>query len=84
MKAPLRNNTAVSVDLRFISRHTNLGSNKYQYPVREWYASLLNYNDTMRMNMKVVSLSVAYTYDFDKKESRKGKSTLKKKLKKSK
>jgi hypothetical protein len=33
------------------------------------------------MNLKVVSLSVAYTYDFDKVESRKGKSTLKKKLK---
>jgi len=82
MKAPLKNNTAISVDLRFISGHTNLGNNKYEYPVREWYSSLLNYNDTMRMNMKVISLSVAYTYDFDKVESRKGKSTLKKKLKK--
>ncbi|MEX2230761.1 MAG: hypothetical protein WD824_01270, partial [Cyclobacteriaceae bacterium] len=62
--------------------HTNLGNNKYQYPPREWYSSLLNYNDTMRVNLKVISLSVAYTYDFDKVESRKGKSTLKKKLKK--
>lgn len=82
MKAPLKNNTAISTELRFVSGHTNLGHNKYEYPTREWYASLLNYIDTLRMNMKVVSLSVAYTYDFDKKEARKGKSTLKKKLKK--
>ena len=82
MKAPLKNNTAISAELRFISGHTNLGQNKYEYPVREWYSSLLNYNDTMRMNLKTISLSVAYTYDFDKKEARKGKSTLKKKLKK--
>jgi len=82
MKAPLKNNTAISAELRFISGHTNLGANKYLYPVREWYSSLLNYNDTLRMNLKTISLSVAYTYDFDKIESRKGKSTLKKKLKK--
>ena len=83
VKAPLRNKTAISAELRFTSGHTNLGVNKYEYPVREWYASLLNYNDTMRMNMKTISLSVAYTYDFDKVEARKGKSTLKKRLKRS-
>jgi len=82
MKAPLKNNTAITTELRFVSGHTNLGSNKYDYPTREWYAALLNYVDTLRMNMKVISLSVAYTYDFDKQESRKGKSTLKKKIKK--
>src|SRR5688572_15804603 len=80
MKAPLRNNTSITTEVRFISGHTNLGNNKYENPPREWYASLLNYNDTLRMNLKVFSLSVAYTYDFDKVESRKGKSTLKKKL----
>ena len=82
LKAPLKNNTAISTELRFVSGHTNLGNNKYEYPTREWYSSLLNYNDTLRMNLKVISLSVAYTYDFDKKEARKGKSTLPKKLKK--
>lgn len=82
IKAPLKNNTAISVELRFISGHTNLGSNKYDYPTREWYASLLNYNDTLRMNLKTISLSVAYTYDFDKIEARKGKSTVKKRMKK--
>jgi len=82
MKAPLKNKTAISGELRFVSGHTNLGNNKYEYPTREWYASLLNYNDTMRMNLKTISLSVAYTYNFDKVEARKGKSTLKKKLKK--
>jgi hypothetical protein len=81
MKAPLKNNTAISAELRFVSGHTNLGNNNYEYPTREWYASMLNYHDTLRMNMKVISLSVAYTYDFDKQESRKGKSTLKKKMK---
>lgn len=82
MKAPLKNNTAISTELRFISGHTNLGQNKYEYHTREWYAALLNYVDTLKMNLKVISLSVAYTYDFDKQESRKGKSTLKKRLKK--
>lgn len=81
MKAPLKNNTALSAELRFVSGHTNLGQNKYAYPPREWYASLLNYNDTMRMNLKCISLSVAYTYDFDRIESRKGKSTIKKRMK---
>ena len=81
MKAPLKNNTAITTELRFTSGHTNLGNNKYEYPTREWYSSLLNYVDTLRLNLKVISLSVAYTYDFDKQESRKGKSTLKKKLK---
>jgi hypothetical protein len=80
-KAPLKNKTYIITELRFVSGHTDLGANKYQYPTREWYSSLLNYVDTLRMNLKVVSLSVAYTYDFDKVESRKGKSTLKKKLK---
>jgi len=84
IKAPLRNNTAISCELRFVSGHTDLGNNKYEYPPREWYSSLLNYNDTMRMNLKVLSLSVAYTYDFDKIESRKGRSTLKKKMKREK
>jgi hypothetical protein len=83
-KAPLKNNTAISTELRFVSGHTNLGNNKYDYHPREWYASLLNYNDTLRMNLKVVSISVAYTYDFDKVENRKGKSTLNKKLKRNK
>lgn len=82
MKAPLRNNTAISAELRFISGHTNLGNNEYEYHPREWYSMILNHNDTMRMNLKVISLSVAYTYDFDKVESRKGKSTIKKRMKK--
>jgi hypothetical protein len=84
MKAPLKNNTSITTELRFISGHTNLGANKYDFPPREWYGSLLNYIDTLRVNLKVVSLSVAYTFDFDKVEARKGKSTLKKKLKKGK
>jgi hypothetical protein len=82
-KAPLKKNTSITTELRFISGHTNLGNNHYEYPVREWYASLLNYNDTLKMNLKVISLSVAYTYDFDRIESRKGKSTLKKNGKRS-
>src|SRR5690606_38932895 len=82
IKAPLRNNSFISAELRFVSGHTNLGTNHYDYHPRLWYASLLGYNDTLKMNLKVVSLTVAYTYDFDRIESRKGKSTLKKKLKK--
>lgn len=81
-KAPLKNKTFLTTELRFVSGHTDLGSNVYEYPPREWYSSLLNYVDTLKMNLKVISLTVAYTYDFDKVESRKGKSTLKKRLKK--
>jgi hypothetical protein len=81
-KAPLKNKSFLSTELRFVSGHTDLGLNHYQYPPREWYSSILNYVDTLKMNLKVVSLSVAYTFDFDKVESRKGKSTLKKQLKK--
>ena len=83
LKAPLKNNNFITTELRFVSGHTNFGQNKYQYPPREWYSAILNFNDTLRMNMKLISLSVAYTFDFDKVESLKGRSTLKKKLKKS-
>src|SRR5690606_34050466 len=45
IKAPLRNNSFISAELRFVSGHTNLGTNHYDYHPRLWYASLLGYND---------------------------------------
>lgn len=76
MKAPLKNNQRIAVDARFISGHTILST-------KPGYMNILGFDDTMKTNMKSVNLSVTYFYDFDVIEGRKGKSTLKKKLKKS-
>ena len=80
MKAPLGRNQSISTELRFISGHTHLGKTPYEYPVHEWYG-VLNYVDTLKMNLKVVTISVAYTFDLDVLEARKGKSTLDRKVK---
>lgn len=80
VKAPLRNNRFITTELRFSSGHTFLGKENSAFMERFlWGPGSMQ--DTMKTNMKTVSLSVAYTIDVDIKESRKGKSTIKKKLK---
>ncbi len=79
IKAPLRNNRFITTELRFSSGHTFLGKENSAFMERFlWGPGSMQ--DTMKTNMKTVSLSVAYTIDVDIKESRKGKSTIKKKL----
>lgn len=77
-EAPLRNNKRLLTELRFTSGHTFLskqeGFDPNNYPV-------LGFQDTQRVNLKVLSLSVAYILDLDKKQMRKGKSTKDKEIK---
>lgn len=76
-KAPLKNNRHLTTQLRFISGHTYLGKRDGKAVLNLW-----NFNDTLLTNIKSVSISAAYTLDFDVQQSRKGKSTLDKKIKK--
>ncbi len=79
LKAPLRNNKFITTEIRFASGHTFLGKEDSAFMERFiWGPGAMQ--DTMKTNMKTVSLSVAYTVDIDVKEKRKGKSTIKKKL----
>jgi hypothetical protein len=82
LKAPITKTKYVTTELRFSSGHTFLG--KSNSVDQNSIAGLIwgegNMQDTMKTNLKTVSLSVAYTVDVDKKEKRKGKSTIKKKI----
>lgn len=76
-EAPLHNNKRMLFELRFISGHTNFGEKNSAY------IEILNFEDTsLKQNLKTLQLTTAYILDIDVKESRKGKSTLKKKIKK--
>ncbi|HEY0744327.1 MAG TPA: outer membrane beta-barrel protein [Chryseosolibacter sp.] len=77
IKAPLKKNSALSTDLRFVSGHTFLGKRNSSY------IEILGYEDTQFTNLKSINLVVTYLWEVDVKEGRKGKSTLNKKLKKS-
>lgn len=81
LKAPLGNNRFITTELRFLSGHTYLGKSDSAWMERFIWGDG-GMQDTMKTNLKTVSLNVAYTVDIDLKEKRKGKSTIKKKLKK--
>lgn len=76
-KAPLRNHHHLTTQLRFVSGHTFLGKKNSSSTI-----NLFGFEDTLITNLKTVSLSLAYTLEFDTQQSRKGKSTLDKKMKK--
>jgi hypothetical protein len=82
-RAPLGANQSITTELRFVSGHTNLGKPDYEYPTKLWHG-VLNYIDTLHVNMKTVVISVGYSLAFNSIEQRMGKSTLKKKVKKGK
>jgi hypothetical protein len=76
VKAPLQGHQKIAAELRFVSGHTYLGNR---------HSSLLadiNFMDTQLTNLKSFNIVVTYFFDFNVQESRKGKSTLKKHLKK--
>lgn len=75
MKAPLQRRQYVTAELRFSSGHTFLGKPNSSY------IEILTFEDTMKTNLKVISLNVAFSLDFDVQEGRKGKSTLDHKIK---
>jgi hypothetical protein len=76
-KAPLQRNNAFSTELRFVSGHTFLGKRNSSH------IEILGYEDTQFTNLKSLNLVLTYLWEVDVKEGRKGKSTLNKKLKKS-
>jgi hypothetical protein len=69
-KVPLRRNQHLATELRFVSGHTNLGKRNSSY------IEILGFEDTMITNLKSLQLRFAYSFDFDVQQSRKGKSTL--------
>jgi hypothetical protein len=77
-RAPLMRNQHINTEFRFVSGHTYFG-NKDSSEI-----AILNFQDTMKTNLKVFQVNVSYTYDFDVQQQRKGKSTLDKKMKNSK
>jgi hypothetical protein len=78
-KAPLRRNQFITTQLRFTSGHTFLGKKNSSSTI-----NIFGFEDTLITNNKSVSVSAAYTLDFDVQQSRKGKSTLQKKIKRGK
>jgi hypothetical protein len=74
-RAPLLRSQHLNTEIRFVSGHTYLGKKDSAY------LPYLGYNDTMKMNLKVINIILSYTLDFDVQKSRTGKSTLDKKMK---
>ena len=76
--APLKQNRKLSTELRFTSGHTFLGT-KTSATNRT-----LGFSDNLRANEKILTLTVAYTIDLNVQESRKGKSTKDREVKRKK
>lgn len=74
-RAPLLRNQHINTEIRFVSGHTYLGNKDSSH------IEILTFEDTMKTNLKVININVSYTLDFDVQQSRKGKSTLDKKIK---
>ncbi len=81
LKAPLGNSRFITTELRFLSGHTFLGKSESAWMDRFIWGDG-GMQDTMKTNLKTVALNISYTIDIDLKEKNKGKSTIKKKLKK--
>ena len=80
VKAPLHNNHYVALDFRFISGHTFMGRKDSAFMEGVIWGDG-GMQDTFQTNLKTLSVSVAYSISKDVIESRKGKSTIKKRLK---
>jgi len=75
-EAPIKKDQRISFELRFVSGHTYLGDKSSAY------IEILGFNDTsLKQNLKVLQFTAAYTFDFDLKEAKKGKSSLDKTIK---
>jgi hypothetical protein len=85
VKMPLHRRQHLTTEFRFLSGHTFLGrANSSDHGMESIIWGDGNMQDTMKTNLKTLNVILAYTLDFDVKEGRKGKSTLKKKLKRGK
>lgn len=76
MQAPIKATQNVLVELRFTSGHTYFGSSEADNAY-----NFINFQDNLRSNEKILSLSVAYTFDIDLKLAKKGHSTKDKEVK---
>jgi hypothetical protein len=75
-EAPMKRNQHISFELRFVSGHTYLGDKNSAY------IEILGFEDTsLKQNLKTLQFAVAYTFDFDLKAAKKGKSSLDKTIK---
>lgn len=88
-KFPITSNQHMTVELRYISGHTYLGKKGTGLvttnPDQGYsYINILGYDDTLKTNIKTVSLTIAYIFDFDIQKGRMGKSTLDKFIKRKK
>ena len=73
-EAPMKRNQHISFELRFVSGHTYLGEKNSAY------IEILGFEDTsLKQNLKTLQFAVAYTFDFDLKAGKKGKSTINRK-----
>jgi hypothetical protein len=85
VKMPLQRGNHITTEFRFMSGHTFLGKATSTGP-ESGPGNIIwgdgNMQDTMKTNLKTFSVNLAYTFDFDVKEGRKGKSNIKKRLKK--
>jgi hypothetical protein len=86
VKMPLHQRQHLTTEFRFMSGHTFLGKSTSTGPEAGpgniiWGDG--NMQDTMKTNLKTFSVSLAYTFDFDVIEGRKGKSNIRKRLKRS-
>lgn len=78
--APLRNNQSIGVEMRFSYGHTYLSKTGLITPEQLPQAQF-GFSDTFKANIKAITLSVSYSLNFDVQRSRRGKSTLDKKVK---
>ena len=72
--APLNLKQKLYTEVRFTWGHTNLGTRQ-----TDTHLNILNFEDTMFMNLKTLSFNVIYTYGLETRKSKEGKSTEKKK-----
>lgn len=68
--APITSTQRIHTELRFSLGQTNLGKKDSSSSI-----DILGFQDDLKMNLKTIILSVAYSFDFDLKESKMGKST---------
>ncbi|MEP2671118.1 MAG: porin family protein [Cyclobacteriaceae bacterium] len=74
--APITSTQRIYTELRFSLGQTNLGKKDSSSSI-----DILGFQDDLKMNLKTIILSVAYTFEFDLKESKMGKSTKDKMIK---
>ncbi|MGE0773124.1 MAG: porin family protein [Cyclobacteriaceae bacterium] len=72
--AVIQRNQVIYAELRFTMGQTHLGKH-----TSESFMNILGFEDDLRSNIKTLSLTAAYIFDFDKKQNRMGKSTKDKK-----